>query len=177
MKTLVTHVRPHLDDICALWLLRKYWHPEAKDAKIEFITTNERGGDVSDDEHRIYVGVGRGMFDEHKGDVGECATTLVFKFLNKREPFEHVEHRALERIVAWVLEDDTGKLNAVAYREYMIPLVLKGHFENAGRNSHASTELGFTMLDALLITVIVGLGLYFIESAMADKEKPSDQKE
>ena len=30
---------------------------------------------------------------------------------------------------------------------------------------------------AVLITVIVGLGLYFIESAMADKEKAADQKE
>ena len=30
---------------------------------------------------------------------------------------------------------------------------------------------------ALLITVIIGLALYFIESAMADKEKKTDEKE
>lgn len=71
MKNLVTHLRPHLDDVCALWLLRRYL-PEAKDAEIGFVATNERGGDVHDSADTVHIGVGRGMFDEHKGDVGEC---------------------------------------------------------------------------------------------------------
>lgn len=149
MKTLITHVRPHLDDICAIWLMRNH-APEAKDAALDFITTNEKGGDTVDDPDFVYIGVGRGKFDEHKGDVGECAATLVFRDLKNRVSFEPAEFRALERIVRWVLEEDTGKLNALPYREFTVPLILQGKYEISGKDSRAVTELCFGILDALL---------------------------
>ena len=49
MKTLVTHINPHLDDIAAIWLFKKY-HPDFKDAKIEFISAS-RDAAQKEEEH------------------------------------------------------------------------------------------------------------------------------
>jgi hypothetical protein len=151
MKTLVTHVRPHLDDICAMWLMLRY-ASEARGAKLEFIVTNAVGGKVKDDPDYIYIGVGRGKYDEHKGDVGQCATTLVFNDLKGRATWDDIERRALERIVAWVLEEDTGKLSDIPYREFSVPLILQGEYAVTDRDSKAVTELGIRILDALFST-------------------------
>ncbi len=149
MKNLVTHLRPHLDDVCALWLLRRYL-PEAKDAEIGFVATNERGGDVHDSADTVHIGVGRGMFDEHKGDVGECATTLVFKHIASRVEIPPQERRALQKIADWVLLQDTGKLNAAPQHEFSVPVILEGEYDRT-RDNGAVVDFGFAILDALLI--------------------------
>ncbi len=150
MKTLITHLRPHLDDICALWLLQRYL-PDAREAKLDFIATNEKGGDVIDDPDLTYVGVGRGKYDEHKGDIGQCATSLVWNDIKGRAALDAKETRAVEKIVAWVLLEDTGKLNAEPYRFFSVPAIIEGYFDGHGRDSKAVTEFGFAMLDALLL--------------------------
>src|SRR3989344_3615266 len=115
MQTLITHIRPHLDDICAFWLLRRY-EPAAAQAPMEFIATDARGGAVPEDPGAILVGVGRGEFDEHKGDVDDCATTLVLKNLEKRGLVPVGDLRAIEKIAGWVLLEDTGRLNTIDLR-------------------------------------------------------------
>jgi len=79
-----------------MWLLLRY-APESKGAKLEFIVTNAVGGKVKDDPDYVYIGVGRGKFDEHKGDVGQCATTLVFNDLKVRATWDAIERRYGER--------------------------------------------------------------------------------
>ncbi|MEY4744580.1 MAG: hypothetical protein RL272_525, partial [Candidatus Parcubacteria bacterium] len=150
MKTLITHLRPHLDDICAMWLLKRYL-PESKEAALDFIATNEKGGDVVADPDLTYIGVGRGKYDEHKGDIGECATTLVWNDIKGRVPRDEKEMRAVGKIVAWVLLEDTGKLNAEPYRFFSVPAIIEGYFDGHGRDSKAVTEFGFAMLDSLLL--------------------------
>lgn len=150
MKKLVTHIRPHLDDICALWLLKRLL-PGMADAEISFVATNERGGDVSDDTEVMYVGVGRGRFDEHKGDIGQCATSLVFAYLKEHGAVPESDARALGKIVDWVLLEDTGKLNSMPHRSFSIPAIIEGHFDRVNRDSAAVTELVFTILDDLLL--------------------------
>lgn len=150
MKKLVTHIRPHLDDICALWLLKRLL-PEAKGAEISFVPTNERGGDVADESEVLYVGVGRGKFDEHKGDVGDCATTLVFKYLKEKGDVPEADVRAYAKIVDWVFLEDTGRLNAMANRSFSIPAVIEGHFDRLDRDSAAVTEFTFAVLDDLFV--------------------------
>jgi hypothetical protein len=150
MKKLVTHIRPHLDDICALWLLKRLL-PEAKDAEISFVPTNERGGDVVDEAEVLYVGVGRGRFDEHKGDIGQCATSLVFAYLKEKSVVPEAESRAWAKIVDWVLLEDTGKLNSMANRSFSIPAIIEGHFDRVNRDSADVTSLVFTILDDLLL--------------------------
>lgn len=150
MKTLITHLRPHLDDICAFWLLKRYL-PEAKDAGLDFIATNEKGGDVVNDPAITYVGVGRGKYDEHKGDIGDCSTTLVWKDIRDRIAIDPRERRAVEKIVSWVLLEDTGKLNAEPYRFFSVPAMIEGFFDGRGRDSLATTMFGFEILDALIV--------------------------
>lgn len=150
MKTLVTHLRPHLDDICALWLLKRYL-PEDKDAALDFIATNEKGGDVKNDPDFVYIGIGRGKYDEHKGDIGDCATTLVWKDIRDRITLDDRERRAVGKVVSWVLLEDTGKLNAEPYRFFSVPAMIEGYFDSKGRDSHATTMFGFEILDSLIV--------------------------
>lgn len=149
MKTLVTHNRPHLDDICGIWLLKRFF-PEAKDAAIDFTSTGRRGEKQEDSMDRVLVGVGRGMFDEHKGDLGQCATSLVYAWLKERIAFDDDLAAALDAIVEWVRLEDTGMLKTVAYRQFTAPVVIRWEYERAGKDSHASTALGMRMLDVML---------------------------
>ncbi len=72
MKILVTHINPHLDDIAAIWLFKKF-HPDFKEANIEFISASRDKADESAD--RVYVGTGGGKFDEHKEGL-DCGNPL-----------------------------------------------------------------------------------------------------
>ncbi len=150
VKRIITHIRPHLDDICAAWLLKRY-QPGAENAALEFLPADRRVSEPDADLGIIYVGMARGRFDEHKGDVGDCATTLVHKAIKGRIA-DPEEAAAIAKIVAWVLEEDTGKLNAVAYREFTVPMVFQGEYERTGRDSSAVAELGYRLLDALLVS-------------------------
>lgn len=149
MKTLTTHFRPHLDDICAMWLMKRFL-PEAKDAGIDFMATGPGGGKPVDDPELVYVGVGRGRFDEHKGDVGKCATSLVFDYVKEKVAFDPLELRAVAKIVDWVLLEDTGKLNTIEQRDFTVPVLIELYPIGPGSDVKVS-ELGFAILDGILV--------------------------
>jgi hypothetical protein len=148
--TILTHVRPHIDDICGLWLLAKY-APEYKGADFAYVPSSEAPAWLTAHPDAVAVGTGRGRFDEHKGDVGKCATSLVWEYVQGfvKDP---VEKQAVTRMVAWVLEVDTGRLNVVEGREFMIPVILLGAYSYFGEDSDALRQFGFTMLEGLLVT-------------------------
>ncbi len=150
MKKIISHVYPHLDEVCAAWLLKKYL-PEFKDAAIGYIPTDERGGHCPEDPDTVCVGVGRGRFDEHKGDLRECAASLVFGYLAERGvKFEPLEREALNRLVNYVRLGDTGQLHKVDWHDFTVPVILNNHRLVSGNDSDAVMRLGFTILDALL---------------------------
>jgi hypothetical protein len=149
MKKLITHYRPHLDDICGIWLLRRFV-PEFATAEIDFISTGPTGNPSIDTNDIVHVGVGRGKFDEHKGDLDDCATSLIFKFIRQTINLEKETEQALKKIVAWVLLEDTGLLATVEQRDFTLPIILKGEYDRSGRDSVAVVDLGLRMLDALL---------------------------
>jgi uncharacterized UPF0160 family protein len=60
IKKIVTHERPHLDEIVAMWLLLRFKFPEAEIAFAE--NGNIKIGFSAD---TIAVGLGGGQFDEH----------------------------------------------------------------------------------------------------------------
>lgn len=151
MKTIITHHRPHLDDICGAWLLKRFLS-DFTDAKIDFIATSPTGNPHADTDEVVHIGVGRGQFDEHKGDLEDCATSLVFKFLQQTIELSEDTERALEKIVAWVLLEDTGQLATIEQRDFAVPAILKGEYERTDRDSGAVVILGFQLLDALLVT-------------------------
>jgi len=93
-NTILTHERPHLDEIVAIWLLRKFGEtrfPGIGAAAVSFTSIRklaETGLKPEDYEARgtLLLGIGGGRFDEHPTAEGgrkpdECATTLVAKEL------------------------------------------------------------------------------------------------
>jgi hypothetical protein len=93
-KNILTHERPHLDEIVATWLLRKFGEqrfPGISTAEVTFTSIRrlaEAGLKPEDYEAQgvLLIGIGGGRFDEHptleeERKAGDCATTLVAKEL------------------------------------------------------------------------------------------------
>lgn len=155
-KLLVTHVNPHLDDICAVWLFRRL-HPDFSAAEVRFINLSSNGGEtigqVDADPDIAHLGVGRGKFDEHRGLTGETSTTLVWKELGRLgyQPKKDIEKTAFERIVNFVFLEDTGRLIGEPRREFSVPAVLFGARSVPDYDSQKILELGEKILEALLV--------------------------
>src|SRR3989344_2372995 len=94
VKGIVTHYRPHIDETCAIWLLRKLGEKEfhgIREAKVQFAdagdrTPNGRPWQEWHDQGYILIGIGGGRFDEHANQKSarkkeHCATSLVAKAL------------------------------------------------------------------------------------------------
>lgn len=148
MKTLVTHINPHLDDIFAIWLFRKY-HPDFKDAEIEFISASHSMADETKD--KIYIGTGGGKFDEHKEGLNTCAGTLVYKYLkeNSQIPQDDLTQKALEKIVEWNQLVDTGKAPSSEFDVFSIQSFLRP-LDGKDETSKKAVELGAELLDRVL---------------------------
>jgi hypothetical protein len=90
IHTIVTHFKPHLDEIVAIWLCRKYsskmWAPGADKAEVILwghgqARPDERTAEELERDGHVLIGVCGGMFDEHPKREGECAATLMAKYL------------------------------------------------------------------------------------------------
>jgi hypothetical protein len=147
---IITHVRPHLDEVLAVWLIRNFW-PGAADATVSFINNSERPADVDQDPARLYVGVGLGRFDEHRGVAGECAAGLVWEALRGRVPLDDLGLAAVDRLVAWVRREDTGRTLREPGREFGVVFGLDGWYLARGKDSRAPLELGAQLLDGLYL--------------------------
>lgn len=147
MKTLITHINPHLDDIAAIWLYKKY-HPDFKDAKIEFISASDGNKESEESEDKVFLGVGRGKFDEHKGDLEDCAASLVWKNLkeNNFAPKDQTTLNALEDLVEWVRLDDLGKSKP---DEFGVSAWIRPKYSD-DTSSQKAVELGKEILDRIL---------------------------
>lgn len=111
---IITHIRPHLDEIVAIWLLRDFGEemfPGAATATIETwdSSSNTPDGRSSleyEENGCILIGVGGGRFDEHAKKTrvrqkNECTATLVAKALGvDQDP-------ALRKILKETLRNDT----------------------------------------------------------------------
>lgn len=151
MKTLITHINPHLDDIAAIWLFSRF-SPDFKDAQIRFISQTDLKETTESDGETIYLGVGRGKFDEHKGDLEDCAASLVAKFLKEVSlyPKSETEALALDELVEWVRLDDLGRLNGDSFS---VPAFIRP-FESTPETSLSATELGEQILDRIYQVLI-----------------------
>ena len=148
MTTLVTHINPHLDDIAAIWLEQKY-NPDFKDSNIEFISASNE--EQTDSEDKLFLGVGRGKFDEHKGDLEDCAASLVYKDLKSKGlvPTDDVQGSALAELVEWVRIDDLGRLEIRDYPQFSIPAWIRTT-DSKSETSVETTKLGEEILERIL---------------------------
>ena len=150
MKTLVTHINPHLDDIASIWLFKKY-HPEFKDAKVEFISASRNQAQKEESEDKIFLGTGGGKFDEHKEGLNTCAASLVYEYLKGKgfTPTDEITPKALERLIEWNRSIDTGKALASQFDEFSVQSFIRCK-DSTPQNSKRSVELGLEILDRIL---------------------------
>ncbi len=150
-KTLVTHINPHLDDIAAIWLIKKFFKG-FEDATIEFISqsqTDKVSGQESED--KIFLGTGKGRFDEHKGDLEESAMSLVWNEIKKTglSPVDEIEVKALDEMAKINTLYDRGKVPAGDFDEFSLESFIRS-FKNTPEDSLKTVNLGCEILDRIL---------------------------
>lgn len=152
MKTLVTHINPHLDDIFAIWLLKKY-DPKYKDFGVDFISATHDVGH-EETEGRVFVGTGGGKFDEHKEGLNTCAGSLVYEYLQSGGmlPKDQITVKALEEMVEWNKKIDMGTIPIEAYDEFSVPAFIRCK-DSTVESSQKSVELGSRILNRILLVL------------------------
>lgn len=150
MKVLVTHINPHLDDIFGIWLFRKF-HPNFKDAEAKFISAEQGNQGLEETEDKVYIGVGRGRFDEHKEGLNTCAGSLVYEYLNEQDfiPKDELTKKALEKLAEWNLLVDTGRAPAFEFDEFSVQSFIRTK-DSLEESSKRSLQLGEEILDRIL---------------------------
>lgn len=152
MPTIVTHLNPHLDEVVCVWMVRRFL-PRWNKCVVKYIPTNPKGGNVKApdrDPNTMYIGVGRGKFDEHKGNLDESATTLVYKFLigEKKIKLNLIEKAALQELVAFANDEDHGKHITNAHSEFSFAAA-NAFMPKAGLKSAAILDAGSAYLDGV----------------------------
>lgn len=110
---LVTHVKPHVDEIVSIWLLRKFgaeMFPGVETAEVEYWATGGKTPDGHTPEEyeaegALLIGVGGGRFDEHPSAENgrkeeKCAATLIAEALGVHDD------PALEKLLKFVSNND-----------------------------------------------------------------------
>lgn len=157
MKTLVTHINPHLDDITAIWLFKKF-HPQFKKAKVRFLSAAKKmppPNKIDNNPNVIYFGVGMGKFDEHKGDIGECATSLVWKDIKSSAltPKDQTETMALDELVEWNRLLDTAQFPQLPFGDFSVPTFLRPT-SGKEKDSLEAYKLGEQILERILKVLV-----------------------
>lgn len=152
MKTLVTHINPHLDDIFGIWLLKKY-DPKYGEYEADFISATHDNGE-EETEEKVFVGTGGGKFDEHKEGLKTCAGSLVFDYLKKEKflPQDEILVKALEEMVEWNKAIDMGTIPIEAYDEFSVPAFIRCK-DSTVESSKKSVELGSRILNRILLVL------------------------
>ncbi len=146
-RTLVTHLHPHLDDIAGFWLLKRF-DPSLRKARMIYMPTS--AGGIKLEAGRIGVGVGRGKYDEHKGDKKDSATSLVWKDLKRRGLLPGGRTgKALADLVDFVRRGDMGQFIGQPGDFLKYNAVLQTLSGLPGETSLSATLTGFKLLDAM----------------------------
>lgn len=153
MPSIITHNAPHLDEIAAVWLLHRFVTRWSR-ARVTFVASNT----FKPPESRVdvmMIGVGRGEFDEHKGNMRDCAATLVYKHLQKEKKLKlnPLQQAALNELFAYVNDDDHGAHIALPHAEFSIGSV-NAYLTASGMSSAHLLSFGETYLDAVFAALM-----------------------
>ncbi len=102
------------------------------------------------DSDKLYIGVGRGLFDEHRGVQDECAAGLVWAAFRDQMSLDEATRDAVIRIVDWVRLEDTGRTKGEAHHAFSIPSILGG-FAALGNDDTHLVKFGGQLLDSVLV--------------------------
>lgn len=116
---------------------------------MRFLPTSAKGLKLSDAE--TGVGVGRGKYDEHKGDLRDSATSLIWKDLKRRRLLpSRLEGRAVAAMVDYVRRGDLGEYIGQPGNFFNLSSMFQTLAGLPGGNSGSATRTGLKMLDALV---------------------------
>ncbi|AKM79107.1 MAG: hypothetical protein UX85_C0003G0096 [Candidatus Beckwithbacteria bacterium GW2011_GWB1_47_15] len=156
MKTIVTHIFPDLDAVCAVWLLKRFDH-EFEGAKVKFVPAGTTLDDkaVDSDPDVVHVDTGLGRFDHHDSNARTCAADLVFNYLKSEKNITLKYQSALERLIDLVIQIDHFEdffWNDAAADIYDLSLHhLLDHLKMSGRlNDRELVAQGELLLEAVL---------------------------
>lgn len=157
MKAIVTHQNPHIDEVACIWMVKRFlksWDSCA----VKYVATNPKGGAVKAPDKSpdvMYIGVGRGKFDEHKGNLEDSATTLVHKFLTREKKIKlsKVQQGALEELVSYINDEDHGKLITNEFAEFSVASA-NAYLPRVGYKSAAILNFGMVYLDGVFECLI-----------------------
>jgi len=141
IHTIVTHPRPHLDEVVGIVLLRTYGreiYPGIENAEIKFcdagMTPEGKSWKQLEKEGVVLIGIGGGRFDEHPTQNKErvemeCAASLVAKYLGiNEEPW-------LAKLMKYTCNNDTkGGVNPFDLAA-MMNLMMKRWFDHSPTGS------------------------------------------
>ena len=147
MKKIATHPNPHLDDACGIWLLTRF-HPAYKKSTVQFIPQSKK----SVPKGLVAIGIGRGKYDEHKGDIHESAATLVYKDIRNKIK-NKIDRAALDEIVEWVKKEDHAAFLGEDHHEYGVAITGMSLPKMKSAKSKTSLNWMLTALDGIFVTV------------------------
>jgi len=128
IERIVTHKNPHLDEIVALWLLRRFGERVFLGASRAPLWTIEITHNLPEKENELLIGVGGGRFDDHykngKRKKGECAATLVADALSIRND------PALSLILEETRKADTNRVSSMFHLANLVKVWHRTHPEN-----------------------------------------------
>ncbi|NIM47216.1 MAG: hypothetical protein GTN40_03600 [Candidatus Aenigmarchaeota archaeon] len=157
MKTLVTHIKPHIDEIVAVWLFCNFY-PGFKRARIKFIPASQtktlNGKDPDSNPKIFYLGVCRGKFDEHASVVNhDCTSSLVWEHFQENNfvPKSEVEKEAIDRLIKWVTKEDTARFKDDYWWEFSISSLIRG--SNKISSDIKTVKFGFKLIEYLFIVL------------------------
>ena len=162
MKKIVTHISPHLDEILSIWLIKKF-DPAWGEFEVKFKATNPAGGEVPLDEvdkdpEIIYLGLGRGKYDEHALEKDEASVlstaVLVWNNIKSRglAPQDPMLVGAVDKIIGFVLKDDTGELKGM--KDYLVDYTITALWDGFSKvhrgDSDKKLEYGLPLIDYMV---------------------------
>lgn len=148
---IVTHQRPHLDEVVGIWLLTTF-DPACKDFSLEFIPYF---GTAPSGEGVVTLGIGGGKYDEHHlKEAGTSATELIFKDLTQRGLIPNNDHSV--KAVEWLVAFATAEDNGVGYgqdderRPFHIANIVRSHRDRTGSDEE-EIRFGLEMISDVMV--------------------------
>lgn len=154
-KLIVTHLRPDLDAITSVWLIKRFY-PGFSQADLAFVPAGDTYQNQTADSVKnvVHVDTGMGKFDHHQFRDRSSAALRIFQYLNKEKLLKKAEREALERLTELVTmidnfeEVDFDNPTSDVY-EMLLSQIIEGMKINED-NDHLLVELTLPILDGWL---------------------------
>lgn len=149
LTTIITHVRPHLDELFAIWLIQRFghnsWQFRDGEIKVRYVESDKDAKAIATGTS-VLVGIGGGRYDEHKGagrDKRECAASLVAKDLKDDRGRSIEGILEMNHLLREVVKADKGEVKGY----FALPTLLN-KLQRQHADSRRVLDIAFDFFDA-----------------------------